>query len=428
MIDDMQQSRERRLPGASRPADPQGAGLHVAYLVNQYPMVSHTFIRREILAAERLGLKVERIALRGWDAELVDGLDIAERGRTRYLLKDGVLPLISASVRTFIQQPRSFFRALGAAVRMSRKSTRPLPYHLVYLAHACRLKEQLGEAPVAHLHAHFGTNSAEVAMLARLLGGPEYSFTVHGADEADDGKYLHLDRKAEHARFVVAVSSYTRSQLLRHVPPEAWHKVKVVHCGLDRHSFAEADAAADFPSTPRFLCIARLSAEKGHLILLEAFSRIAARYPESRLVLAGDGPMRALLEQRIRDLGLDAQARITGWISSEKVREEILGCHVVVQPSFQEGLPVVLMEATALRRPVISTYVAGIPELVTPGEVGWLVPAGSVDELAEAMEKSILIPRDELRRMGAAAHKRASERHSIDREVRKLAALFARGD
>lgn len=398
-------------------------GLRVAYLVNQYPKVSHSFIRREILALERRGVEVARIALRGWDADVVDPEDIVERAKTRYVLRDGLLPLLGAALRAGATDPRRFLRALGTAVAMSRRSVRPLPYHLVYLAHACRIRDWLARAPVTHLHAHFGTNAAEVALLLRLLGGPAYSFTVHGADEADNARHLALDRKVRDAKFVAAISAYTRSQLLRHIDPDEWGKVEVVHCGLDPDFFVADDPPT--PESPRFLCIGRFSGEKGHLILLEAFADIAAARPDCRLVLAGDGELRPRIEAKIAALGLADRVRITGWISGDEVREEILGTTVLVQPSFQEGLPVVIMEAMALRRPVISTFVAGIPELVLPGETGWLVPAGSAGDLAGAMAASLAAPPGELRRMGMAAGARARRRHDIDREAAKLAALFA---
>ena len=419
MIEDIQQDARRPLlEDIALRTTPQ---LRIAYLVNQYPKVSHTFIRREILATERLGIHVERLALRGWDEKVVDARDEAERPRTRFVLKDGLLPLIGAASRQFLRQPRVFVRALAEAARMSRRSTRSLPYHLVYVAQASRIKEMLDETPVDHLHAHFGTNSTEIARFVRMLGGPTYSFTAHGSNEADDGKYLHLDRKVHDAKFVVAVSAYTRSQLLRHAGPEDWHKVHVVHCGLDQESF---DDTAQASSSPIFLCIGRLSPEKGHLILLDGFRQVASHNPEARLVIAGDGPLRSLLEQRIRDLGLETQVRITGWISGDAVREEILACRVLVQPSLQEGLPVVIMEAMALGRPVISTYVAGIPELVVQ-ETGWLVPAGDAQRLADAMERSIHMPDAEIRCMGAVARDRARARHSIDQEAAKLVVLFA---
>lgn len=403
--------------------NPVAGALRVAYFVNQYPMVSHTFIRREILALERQGVEVRRYALRGWDATVVDAEDVAERGLTRYVLQQGILPLLGATLRTALTEPRRFWAALRAAMAMSRNAVRPLPYHLIYLAHACRLREWLRADPVRHLHAHFGTNSAEIAALLRLLGGPPYSFTVHGADEADNGARLALGRKVDGAAFAVAISAYTRSQLLRHTAPQNWDKVRVVHCGLDADFLAAPETPP--PETAQFLCIGRFSGEKGHLILLDAFARVRAGRPEARLVLAGDGPLRPMIEARIVALGISDAVRITGWIDSAQVRDEIQAAHVLVQPSFQEGLPVVIMEAMALCRPVISTYVAGIPELVQPGRTGWLVPAGTVPELAEAMEDSAAAPLARRLELGRAAAARVRDRHSVEREAAKLAALFA---
>ena len=349
-------------------APPQSAQLRVAYLINQYPKVSHTFIRRELLALERLGVEVTRIAIRGWDAEVADDEDRAERTRTSYVLKTGLLPLLAALLRTAIARPRRFVAGLKAAIAMSRGSMRPLPYHLVYLAHACYMLPVLQRRQVRHLHAHFGTNTAEVAMLARLLGGPEYSFTVHGPEEIDDYKRLGFDMTIPRAKFVVAISSYTRSQLQRRARYEDWGKLKIVHCGIDESFSDNMDAA--LPVEPKIVCVGRLCAQKGQLILLDAFSRLTEMHPNCRLVLAGDGEMRPIIEERILRLRLQDRVRITGWISSAQVREELLGARALVLPSFQEGLPVVIMEAMALRRPVISTYIAGIPELVVPGETG----------------------------------------------------------
>jgi colanic acid/amylovoran biosynthesis glycosyltransferase len=141
-------------------------------------------------------------------------------------------------------------------------------------------------------------------------------------------------------------------------------------------------------------------------------------------VLAGDGPARQLLEELIAGRGLQHRVRITGWISSDRVREEILAARALVSPSFSEGLPVVIMEAMALRRPVLATYVAGIPELVRPGETGWLFPAASLDELADAMEDCLTKAPQELQRMGENGYQRAIARHSIDAQAVQLAALF----
>jgi colanic acid/amylovoran biosynthesis glycosyltransferase len=396
----------------------------VAYLINQYPKVSHTFIRREILALERQGLEIERIALRGWDAEVADDQDRAERSRTRYVLQQGLVPLIAAAGAALISAPAKFFGALGLALRMARRSDRSWPYHLVYLAEACRMLPWLRASNASHLHAHFGTNSAEVAMLAHALGGPPYSFTVHGPEEFDRPEFIGLAEKSRRAAFVVAISSFGRSQLYRWVDHAQWAKVQVVHCGLD--AAFHAVAPTDPPAVPRLVCVGRLCEQKGQLLLVEAAARVIRHGVPLQLVLAGDGEMRAEIEAAIDALGVRDHVRITGWIGSEQVRDEIVSARALVLPSFAEGLPVVIMEAMALRRPVISTFVAGIPELVRSGENGWLFPAGDIDALVAAIEACLATPPEVLARMADAAQQRVLARHDIDIEAAKLAALFAR--
>lgn len=394
----------------------------IAYFINQYPKVTHSFIRREILALERQGFEILRIALRGWDSELVDEVDRQERTRTRYVLREGLPALLWSVLRTLLTAPGRFLAALGLAIRMGWRAERPLPYHLAYLAEACRMLPWLKSFGAAHVHAHFGTNSAEVVMLAHALGGPSYSFTVHGPTEFDKPKFLGIAEKVRRSAFVVAISSYGRSQLYRWVEHTQWPKVKVVHCGVEPafHEGTPVPPAA----APRLVCVGRLCGEKGQLLLVEAAYRLAQKGVPFELVLAGDGEMRPQVEAMIARHGLGGRVRITGWISSDQVRREILSARALVLPSFAEGLPVVLMEAMALRRPVLTTYVGGIPELVLPGVNGWLFPAGDADRLVAAMEDALTRSDDELRAMGEAGRSRVLERHDMDTEAAKLAALF----
>jgi len=395
----------------------------VAYLVNQYPKVSHSFIRREILALERRGLVVQRYAVRGWDGPLADAEDIQERASTRYLLQSGMTGLVGPLLRALVSAPGRFFAALALAWRMGRRADRPLPYHLVYLAQACTLLGWLRQSGAVHLHAHFGTNPAEVAMLVRALGGPPYSFTVHGPEEFDKPEFLGLREKIDRAAFVVAISSYGRSQLYRWAALAAWPKVRVVHCGLE--SAFHAVAASAPPTLPRLVCVGRLCEQKGQLLLIEAAHRLAARGIPFELVLAGDGEMRGEIEREVARLDLAPRVRITGWISSAQVRDEILGSRALVLASFAEGLPVVLMEAMALCRPVVSTFVAGIPELVREGETGWLVPAGDIEALTAALEACLAAPPEQLSEMGRRGRDRALARHDANVGAARLAELFA---
>jgi glycosyltransferase involved in cell wall biosynthesis len=396
--------------------------MRIAYFINQYPKVSHSFIRREILALERRGFDILRIALRGWDGELVDAEDLQERKKTRYVLQDGVPALLWAGLRTMVTAPLRFLSALFLAIRMGRGADRPMAYHLAYLAEACRMLPWCRSFGVTHLHAHFGTNSAEVAMLVHVLGGPRYSFTVHGPEEFDKPEFLGIREKIRRSAFVVAISSYGRSQLFRWINYAQWPKVKVVHCGLEP-SFHTV-SAVPVTSAPRLVCVGRLCEQKGQLLLLEAVARLASKGVRVEVVLAGDGEMRGELEALVIAHGLAKQVTITGWISADRVRAEILAARGLVLPSFAEGLPVVIMEAMALKRPVLTTFVAGIPELVVAGTSGWLFPAGDVEALAAAIEDAVTRPAEELKRMGDVAYARVIERHSIDTEAAKLAGLF----
>jgi glycosyltransferase involved in cell wall biosynthesis len=394
--------------------------VKIAYFVNQYPKVSHTFIRREILALELRGFEVQRLALRGWDTPVPDEEDRAERERTHYVLQNGAGSLLLPMLRCLVKSPLRFFAAVALALKMSRASReRPLPYHLVYLAEACVVLAWLRTFGARHIHAHFGTNSTEVAMLTHALGGPPFSFTVHGPDEFL--RPMGLAEKIRRSAFVIAISSYGRSQLYLRLPHRDWPKVHVVHCGLDKKFYDMAPMPV--PVTTRFICVGRLSEEKGQMLLLEAVARVAAKGIPIELVLVGDGPLRGELEGLIEKYRLGQCVRITGWISSEDVRKEILGARALVLPSFSEGLPVVIMEAMALRRPVLTTYIAGIPELVLSGENGWLFPAGSLEDLTNALEACLSTSIQDLQKLGDAGYSRVIRRHSIEVEAGKLAEL-----
>jgi glycosyltransferase involved in cell wall biosynthesis len=397
--------------------------MRVAYLVNQYPHVSHSFIRREVAALEAQGVAVARFSVRPSGADLVDPADRAERDHTTVLLAAGATGLLTALVRTALAHPVRFARALRLAGRLGRRSQRGVLRHLVYLAEACVLLRHLRRCGAEHLHAHFGTNPAAVALLARTLGGPPYSFTVHGPEEFDRPDALSLGTKIEHAAFVVAVSSFGRSQLLRWCDQTHWSKIHVVHCGLDA-AFLGAEPTP-VPAAPRLVCVGRLAEQKGQLLLVEALAKLAAEGVAFEAVLAGDGPMRPVVVSAIRERKLDGRVRITGWLSNDAVRREIESARGLVLPSFAEGLPVVLMEALALGRPVVTTFIAGVPELVRDGAHGWLVPAGSVEDLAAALRELLAAPAERLTAMGKAGAARVAERHDATREAGKLAALFS---
>lgn len=395
--------------------------MAIAYLVNQYPKVSHSFIRREILALEALGLSVSRFAIRTCADELVDPADVQELEKTQVILARGVRGLISGFLRTALQQPLPLLRVMAIALQMGWRAHR-LPQHLAYLAEACILQQHLAQQGITHLHAHFGTNSTSVAFLAHQLSGVPYSFTAHGPEEFDRPEALSLPQKICHAEFVVAVSSFGRSQLMRWCAAANWHKLQVVHCAVE-DAFLSIPLTPP-PAVPNLVCVGRLSEQKGHLLLLQAAARLAAEGLAFKLVLVGDGELRSPIETLIQDLHLQNHIEITGWASGATVQHHLLNSRALVLPSFAEGLPVVLMEALAVGRPVVSTYVAGIPELVEPGVTGWLVPAGCVDALTQTLRTVLSASPQDLQRMGAAGRQRVMQHHHALTEAQHLLHLL----
>jgi colanic acid/amylovoran biosynthesis glycosyltransferase len=373
---------------------------------------------------ERIGYNIERFSLRSDKDELVDSLDQNELIKTRYILAEQPLKIASAFIKTFCSSPQLFFKSLKVAIRLGLRSDRGLIRHLIYLIEACVLLQWEKTTGIEHIHAHFGTNSTAVVMLAQLLGGVGYSFTVHGPEEFDKPEFIHLAEKIHHSRFVVAISSYGRSQLFRWIPASEWHKVKIVRCGLDAAFLAQK--ATKIPEASRqLLCIGRLCEQKGQLLLLDAMKQLHDEGINCKLILAGDGPMRKDVENRIAAHQLNNVVEITGWISSEQVKSLLIESRGMVLPSFAEGLPVVIMEALALRRPVISTYVAGIPELIQHGKNGWLVPPGDVSSLKTAMQELLNASDTDLETMGERGFNAVFAQHDIEKEAGKLAALFS---
>lgn len=396
--------------------------MKIAYLVNQYPQPSHTFIRREIQALEAQGWSISRYTVRPTKTKLADPADEAEQRKARAVLSGGAARLIGATLRTLFTQPGSFVSALCLARRLAKPSGRGTVIHLIYLAEACVLLRWMREDQIDHVHAHFGTNSATVALLLRALGGPSYSFTCHGPEEFDMPIALSLGEKIRRSAFCVAISSFGRSQLYRWIGNEHWHKIQIVRCGVDA-SFLGAEPAP-LPTSRRLLNIGRLSEQKGQLLLVQACALLKQRGVDFQLDIIGDGELRAPIEALVREHDLARNVHLLGFKSGSDVRTALDGSRALVLPSFAEGLPVVIMEALSRHRPVIATAVAGIPDLVTPNETGWLIPAGDVEAIADAMQQALDADDETIRRMGANGATRVAMNHDATKEAARLGELF----
>lgn len=389
--------------------------MRLAYLCNVYPAVSHSFVRREIEGLEAAGHEVRRFSMRAAQSDLKDEADLRELRITEAALGSGIAALIWAASILLVTRPLRTLAAINAARHLSGAGIRRKVRHVAYWLEAAWLVRQLDHYRIEHLHAHFGTNPTAVAAIAHAWGGPPFSFTAHGPDEFDAPVELALKEKIVRATFVAAISSFGSAQLKRWADPSHWSKIKIVRCGLDP-SFLNAQAEPIPSDSVRLLCVARLSAQKGLPLLISASDRLRQSGRIFTLTLIGDGELRPEIEREIVDRGLESVIELVGSRSSEDIRQSLRSARAFVLPSFAEGLPVVLMEALAIARPVVTTSIAGIPELVDQS-CGWLIPAGSEDALVAAMAAALDASPSDLFAMGKVGRQRVLDMHDASRNA-----------
>lgn len=400
--------------------------MKICYLSNQYPKVSHTFIRREIQALEQLGCSILRVCARQNVGELVDPSDIRELEKVHSIAQGKILAVLFAGLIGAVTSPVKFLKAASMSFSLGCRDGGKIHKYLIYLAEACYLKKLCREHKVDHIHAHFATNPAAVALLCKIMGGPGYSFTVHGPEEFDRPLSLSLGRKIHGATFVVAISYFCRSQLYRWcLSYQEWPKIHIVRCALDRESFAKPSPIIT-ANKKQLIAVGRLCEQKGFPLLLEAILLLKQQGVVGfHFNIVGDGPMRRQMELFIRDNELSELVTIVGYKSSAEVNSLLDQSCCLVVPSFAEGLPVVIMEAFARGRPVLVTQIAAMSELVEHGISGWIVPAGDVGSLVDGISRAVAADGDLLNTMGGKGREKVAEQHDSLVEAKKLQELFS---
>lgn len=399
------------------------ANLRIAYMTGEYPRATDTFIQREVAALREMGFEVQTFSIRRTGSEhLVGPEQQGEEARTFFVLEAAARPMtaLRAHGAAIARSPTTWLRTLAAAWRTAPRGARGRLYNLIYFHEAAVLARELRARGIVHLHNHFATASCTVARLAAPLAGITWSFTVHGPDDLIAPDRWRMDDKVAEASFVVCISSFARSQIMRHTPRALWSKLHIVHCGVMPERYDRPRVGG----SDRLVFVGRLAAEKGVPVLLAALARAREARPSLSLTLVGDGSDRRLLEQEARDLGLGEAVRFMGYRSQEEVAQILSDSSALVLPSFAEGVPVVLMEAMATGLPVVTTRVAGIPELVEDGVAGRVVAPGDEEALAQAILDVTESPAT-AERMGAAGRARVLAEFDLRAEVAGLARLVA---
>jgi colanic acid/amylovoran biosynthesis glycosyltransferase len=396
--------------------------MRIAYLVSQYPAASHTFIRREILGLRARGVHIDTFSVReptGVD-KLAD-VDQREMRATWYVLPAPLERLAKAHARALLGRPFAYTRTLRRALGHRVPGVRALLWSVFHFVESIDLARELERRGVEHLHNHFANAGANVGYLAAHFLELGWSLTLHGTSEFDYPAGQLLAEKIQAARFVACVTHFGRAQAMRIVDPEQWRKFVIVRAGIDPPNVVRVPTHGG--ARPVLMCVARLSPEKGHAGLIEAFSRLVAEGVDAELELLGEGPERARIEQQIQSLGLSGRVRLHGQVPEDQVLVAMTRATILVASSFMEGLPVVLMEALALGVPVVAPCVAGIPELVEHGVSGLTFPPGDWDRLAQLLRELLADPA--LReRLAQAGRRRVEAEFFVERSLEPLFAAF----
>jgi colanic acid/amylovoran biosynthesis glycosyltransferase len=417
--------------GTSPQLSPEGSGvaerLRIAYLVST-PAITHTFISREVAGLRRLGFDVQTFSVRRAPK---DQLLTAEQRRaaedTPSIQPPDPRSVLESHARAVNLAPWRYVQTLALALRLSPGGTRAMLWHFFYFVEAIVLWDWLHQRGIKHVHAHFADAATMISLLYAHFGqdgGATWSFTMHGPAEFDHVRAYRLTEKVARARFVVCISDFARSQLMKLTSCDQWRKLRVVRCGVDLTLFRPFVKRGELERDRlTVLCVGRLAPDKGHVLLIEALlslpPSVAGRL---RVVIAGDGPERAALQQRAAGLR-EGQAAFLGAVGQDRLLSLYANADIFCLPSLAEGLPVVLMEAMAMELPVITTRIMGIPELVTDGVSGLLVPPGKADSLAAALVE--LLEDDDLRRsLGKAARERVVRDYDIRSSVAQLYDLY----
>jgi glycosyltransferase involved in cell wall biosynthesis len=405
--------------------------MRIGYVVGRYPKVSHTFIQREIQALRRLGAEVHTISIHRAGAEdILSAADREEAARTFSVLPPRWPSLLGAHLLALLTRPRRYAAALSLAAKLSRPGLRGRLWGLFYFAETAPVWRALRQWNIDHIHVHHLTQASEVAMLATQLEGARangrrwtWSFTMHGPDEFFEVREVALAAKAQSASAVACISDFARSQVMALLDESEWSKLWVIHCGVDPDHFVPP-AARNGSRPLSLLYIGRMVPVKGQALLIDAVERLRESGLEVEATLLGDGERRHALTTIVGDRGLDEVVNLPGSVGQDEIRGYYEHADIFVLPSFAEGVPTVLMEAMAMGLPVVTTRIAGIPELVEDGQSGFVVPPGRVDALVDAVRRLASDP-DLRRKMGERGRAKVIAEYSIEPSAARMRDMFA---
>lgn len=413
-------------PTAESSAGTQSAATRMprmAYLISRYPAVSHTFILREVRQLRAQGFQITCASVNEPDRsrEVMTPDEREEADRTYYLKAHGLSGAMQAHLWGLLR-PAAYLCGLRQALGFGGWNLKQAMYGLFYFTEALMLARWMQAQGLSHLHVHFATAAANIALFMKTLLPIGLSLTIHGPDEFYDVQGEKLVEKINAADFLVCIGRFARSQLMKLSPAVNWKKFDICPLGVDVANYAaERPQAGGRPFT--ILCVGRLTPAKGQHVLVEACAMLRDWGRAFKLVIVGTGPDEDSLRQAVDRLDLRRHVEMTGALNQDQVRARYAESDVFALPSFAEGIPVVLMEAMASGVPCVTTRITGIPELIRDGIDGLLTTPSDTQELADTL--ALLMDDPELRsELAEAGRARVAERYDLPTNVARLAEVF----
>jgi glycosyltransferase involved in cell wall biosynthesis len=397
----------------------------IAVLMSRFPSVTETFILREMIEMERQGMPVRVVSMiKETPPVLHDAVKPwIPRALFTPFLSAGV---VAANARMFARRPVRYVALLARLIAGTIARPLTLLKTLAIFPKSVAIAEQLERENVRHVHAHYASFPATMALIIATLGrGISFSITVHAHDIQVDRSLLRW--KLREVRFVRSISDFNRRFLEDLYPSEARGKIHVIHVGIEPEQYA---GGLSPQGAPKLLCVAAHKPYKGLPYLIEACRILRDAGVAFHCDIVGHGPMRDELAAMIRERGLDGQVVLAGAKPQEEVARMMAEAALFVLPSIvapdgqMEGIPVALMEALASGRAVVSTTLSGIPELVENGGSGLLVPPADASAFADAI-RTLLESRDQARAMGLRGREKVRAEFDLRDCVRRLVALLA---
>lgn len=401
----------------------------IAYILSRFPHLPETFILREMIELEKLGWQVELYPL------VLQRQPVIHKEAQPWIRRAHAVPwfsvgLLWANLTKFIQQPRRYTLLFLRVVLENLRSAKFLVRALLLFPRAVWMAEQFKTQGIRHIHAHYASHPALVAWVINQLTDITYSITVHAHDIFVDKSMLAT--KIHDSVFVSSISEFNRNYLAQMFGPWVNEKTEIVRCGIEPSYYrSSASTGYERPNGLEIISVGSLQPYKGHIHLVQACEKLMQRGIPFHCRIIGGGDLRGALERAIDEYGLQGQVQLLGPRTQEEVSQFLRTANCYVQPSVvtasgkMEGIPVALMEAMASRIPVVATAISGVPELVRPGETGWLVPPENVDALADALADIYLNPAEAAHR-ARLGQRWVLEEFELSANVRKLASLFDR--